>query len=405
MKIIFSPNQSLSGLRIGLIQGVIDAAGVVYDNNTKGSLNGVLVKNERNPRIDGKYPFFKFGFELLDEGNCFYYKSLVFKMAQDAKIINTLYPMIIDGTYLSLMPPLLNTTGETMPSNVMIPGASVTLQNKGVGDIRPLEVSKNISIGFNTLQMVQESIADSAPQMEFTKARETAYVQSLRKQELETKLGLFTAMVMDYVKQFGTLVISDILQYMTIANSTEITGDAKLIFKTFFIPERKSRGRASNKRIKFDYNLTSEEASEDNELKLSYATLKEQGGDDANTELIRVNPTMYRDLKFKCMVSPDVMTPLTEEMERAFKLEIYDRAIQNPLSNQEEVLKNFLFGAYPETNNDPDKYIQKQNQELQMEDSLNIPKLNQNNETGGEDNISSPLKVLGGLENKNALRV
>jgi hypothetical protein len=57
--------------------------------------------------MDKNYPFIAFKYENFDEGLAFYGKSLAFKMQPDADIINTLYPMIVDGTYLNIFSPLI----------------------------------------------------------------------------------------------------------------------------------------------------------------------------------------------------------------------------------------------------------------------------------------------------------
>jgi hypothetical protein len=327
-------------------------------------VNGVLMTpwNNPNPRQDKRYPFFKTGFEFMDEGQCFYYKSLAFKTQQDANIINTLYPMIVDGTYLSIMPPLLNTTGENIPSSVIIPGASISTSQPNNGKIDPLRVA-GIKDGLEVIQTVQESLDDSAPQLELGSHRITAYEMAIKEQEQAILLGLFTAMIGDMVKQMGRLMVSDILQYLTIGEATGITGDSKLIYKTFIV-QQKGSGKQKHHRIVFDSGLPNENISDEDLLKLSLETLKMQGGLKSTTKLSRVNPSLFRELKYAIVASPDVLNPLSEETERAFKLQIYDQAIQNPRIQQDPeamdaVTRDFLFGAFPESSHNPDKYMPK----------------------------------------------
>ena len=58
-------------------------------------------------------------------------------------------------------------------------------------------------------------------------------------------------------------------------------------------------------------------------------------------------------------VTPDVLNPMSEDLERAFGLEEYDRMIANPVADQEEAYR-FLLSLYPKTKKDPDKYLMKQ---------------------------------------------
>ena len=298
------------------------------------AVNGVMMTrwNEPNRRLDKRYPFFKFGFELLDEGRCFYYKSLTFKIQQDATIINTLYPMIVDGTYLNIMPPLLNTTGENIPSSVVSPGSSITTSAPNKGEIKPLMVGNNLQQALATANYVEDAIAESAPELELGSHRISAFEMSIREQEAAVLIGLFTAMVGDFVRQMGKLIVSDILQYMTIGEATDIDGDAPLTYKAFMVSANaKGMSAKKHKRIVFDGKLPSEpipiEDYKKTILKHSLDTLKMQGGLKGDMSIIRVNPELFRSLQFSVETSPDVLNPMSTETENAFRLEIYDRAI------------------------------------------------------------------------------
>jgi hypothetical protein len=56
----------------------------------------------------------------------------------------------------------------------------------------------------------------------------------------------------------------------------------------------------------------------------------------------------------------DAIAPPSDNVERALNLELYDRAINNPNTNQEALLTDVLLGSYPKTKNDVAKYVKKQ---------------------------------------------
>lgn len=327
-------------------------------------VNGVLLTSydNPNPRQDKLYPFAKFGYEFINS-RCFYFKSLVFKVSHDANIINTLYPMIIDGTYLNLMPPMTQIGGEAIGSDVIIPGAVTTLSDPNAS-LQPVKVATDIKSGMDALFKVEESINQTSemPVGQQGGGDQTAYEISKQEQERNTILGLFVTMIGSYVRQFGKLRKGDIIQHLTIADVDKITDDPELVYKTFLLPEKKSNGKTRGRKIKFDSSLPSEPMSKDKKLEESYKTLESQGGEETDMELYRVNPELIRDLNYMIVVSPDVLNPMSEEVERAFKLELYDRAIQNPIADQEQVTRDFLFGANPVSSKDPDKYLQKKDQ-------------------------------------------
>jgi hypothetical protein len=57
-------------------------------------------------------------------------------------------------------------------------------------------------------------------------------------------------------------------------------------------------------------------------------------------------------------VSPDVLNPRSDDLERAYAVETFDRMIVSPVADQEEALR-LLLAYTPNTKRDPDKYIAK----------------------------------------------
>lgn len=324
-------------------------------------VNAVLLTDfdNPNPRVDKLYPFIKFFYETMDEGKCFYGKSLAFKMQSDANIVNTLYPMIVDGTYLNIFQPMVNYGSETIGSDVIIPGGVTTLTDPN-SKLTPIEVAGNIKAGMDTLMKVEESVSDSSEdpiaQGQSPGPDTTAYEISRLEQNSNTVLGLFIKMIAQYVRQYGRLRLGDIIQHLTIVDVDKITDQPDLVYKTFLV---KGKGKTESKKIQFTDDVPEEPVTKEAALKNSYKTLAEENR--SGMEIYKVNPTLFRNLCYQLVVSPDVLHPRSEDLERAQKLELYDRAIQNPTADQERVFKDFLLGAYKDIKQ-PEDYIQKQQQ-------------------------------------------
>lgn len=346
------------------------------------TVNGVMMTDpdSPNPRNDKKYPFEKFGYELIN-ARCFYYKSLAFKLQSDAAIVNTLYPMIIDGTYLNIMKPMVNTGGEMIASDVIVPGAVTTLKDPNA-DLRAISTNIDLVSGMNTLEKVEASLTESSADQEQMQnpngASPGAYQISRIENKASLTLGLFVKMIMEHVKQYGYLRISDILQYLTIPEVSDIEDDAALVYKTFLLPDKHSVGRSKTRKITFDINLPDKPITEEEYMKLSFETLEMQGGLNSKHEIWRVNPELVRKLKYMITISPDLMNPMSEELESAYNLEEYDRLIQNPLADQEEALK-LLLSSYKRTRKNPSKYIKNgQSDPLQLMGGGQQPQTDQN---------------------------
>ena len=310
-----------------------------------------------NPRMDKLYPFDKFGYEVINS-RFFYYKDLAFKLQYDADIINTLYQMVIDGTYLSIFKPMVNVGGEIIASDVIVPGAVTTLSDPNA-DLRAINVGADINTGLKMLQEVEQSISDSSQeplqQGQKDSGQQTAYEISRIEQNANTVLGLFLQMIAKHVKDFGKLRVGDILQYLTMPEVLEITGEPELVYKTFSV---KPTGIGKGKKIKFDNNMP-EDITMDDYLEESRKLMGEE--DEKNTEIYRVNPGLFRELEYQATISPDVLNPRSEDLERAYCLEDYDRMVAAPpgMFDPEAVAK-FLLSNNPMTKKNPDKFIAKQ---------------------------------------------
>jgi hypothetical protein len=373
-------------------------------------VNGVMLTDpdNPNPRNDKMYPFDKFVYSNFDEGRAFDGKSLVFHMTPEAKIINTLYPMIIDGTYLSIMPPMINIGGEVIASDVIIPGAVTTLTDP-TSDLKPFSIGQNyqgLVAGQNALKVVEDGLNQGSVEPITQGAKQpgetTAYEVSRMEQNASTILGLFIQMISGHVREFGKLRLGDILQYLTIPEVKKILGksDNELLYKTFYLYNKGEN--STTRKIKFDKDLPEGEMDEDDILNKSFDILKEQGGLDSKTELYKVNPSLIRCLKYMVTVNADVMNPMSEELERAFALEEYDRMVQNQNIDPEETAR-FLLTAYPKTKKDPQKYLVKpQTQAGPMEQMLSgameqggLPQMQTGaTKTGAMPPNKSPLKTM-----------
>lgn len=314
--------------------------------------------NNPNPRKDKLYPFDKFGYEPINN-RFFYYKSLAFKLQHDADIINTIYQMVIDGTFLAIFKPMVNVGGEIIASDVIVPGAVTTLSSPDA-DLRAINVGSDLKAGLEMMAVVEKSINESSEEplqqgIDNT-GDQTAYEISRIEQNANTVLGLFLQMIAKHVKDFGKLRVGDIVQYLTLPDVAQITGDSELTYRTFFLKGLEKTGE-KNKKIEFTTDIPDEMSKEDY-LNRSYDVLQEEK--DKNMTITKANPKMFRELQYLVAVHPDVLTPRSEDLERAWATEEFDRMIMHPEVFDGKETGKLLLGANPTTKRDIDKYLTKE---------------------------------------------
>lgn len=347
-------------------------------------INGVLMTtfDSANPRADHKYPVDAYYYLPIND-RCIAGKSLVFAMQSDANIVNTFYQLIIDGTILNLFPPTITTGSDKVGGDVFVPGFNLAFAEKDV-EISTLRTANDQSIAtaMNTLAKVEASVSESS-QDPLQQGQQpggtpsTAYEISRIEQNAATVLGLSLKFTAKHAVNVGNLLVSDILQYLTIADAAKITADKGLIYKTFFVKEPGANGKLN--KIQFDLNLP-ETMSEDDKMKMSYELLMKSGGLRSSMSLTIANPELFRSFKYSFIVDSDVLNPRSSDLQRAFDMETYDRAINNPVADQEKLFTDLLMSSNPKTSRDPKAYVK-----ANAEQAPVTP-------TGG---VASPLAALG----------
>ena len=331
-------------------------------------VNGILLTeyDACNPRLDKNYPLDAFYYLPINE-RCIAGKSLVFAMQSDANLLNTQYQMINDGSYLNLFPPTITTGSDKIGADVIIPGMNLAFSEKDV-QINPIRTASDSAIktSMEVAQKIEDSVSESSQgpiqQGQDLGSDPTAYQISRIEQNAATVMGLSLKFLAQHAIQYGRLLLSDILQYQTIADASKIVEDGELVFKTFYVKEPNKMG-VTNK-IKFDMNLPTNPSPQQNE-DMSFDILKEQGGTKSDIVLYKVNPTLFREYKYKFTIDADVLSPRSQDLERAMDLELYDRLVQNPSADTEEALE-LLLSTNPKTARHPDKYIKQQEPQPQQ---------------------------------------
>ena len=306
-------------------------------------VNGIAMDDDPdNPlqRKDKQYPFVKTGYELIDEGRFFYYKSLADKLRDDQRVIDTLYNMVIDGTFIQLMPPAVIIGDEEVDTAVIMPGAVTTLSDGN--SFQTINTNNNLVGGFNAINMVEKSMNESSSDPlqsgQALAGAQTAFEIARLEENAQTVLGLFGKMIKFMVEEFGIMRINSITQYMSIDSVVEVVGDADRIkLQSILVKDRDTKTGKKARRIDFRMDIP-EEGPELEKFELEMLDEEEKKG----VSIAAVDPTLFKDMKFKVKIEADVLAGRSESIKRALKLEAYDRAIQNPFADQRALLKDFI---------------------------------------------------------------
>lgn len=309
-------------------------------------VNGVLLDDPERPiqRKDKRYPFAKGGFEPIDEGRFFYYKPLTEKIAPDQGLIDVLYNLAIDASFLQTMPPAVLFGDEEVNSSVIVPG-KVTPFGKDSSFV-PLNTGANMNAALNMIQKMEMSASESsADPLQGGGAppggTPTAFQIATMQQNAMRVMGLFGKMIKFLVEDFGRLRLNTALQHLTIGEAIQtMSGISQVKFRPVLIPKSSGKGKKTKK---VEFSLDMPETEEDL-LERSFELLEKEEVTDM--EIVKVNPTLFRDLKYQVRVEADMLFSNSETVRKALNLEAYDRLIQNPYVDQQSVTRDFLLGTY-----------------------------------------------------------
>lgn len=325
-----------------------------YDDLQLTFINGVLMCDPEYPlqRKDKMYPFAKSGFEPLNDGHFFYYKSAANKLGPDEELVNLLYNYVLDGTFLAIMPPLALYGDEEIGSSVQVPGTITSLRaDTKLDTIGP---RSDLRAGLEAITMVERSVAESSQDsfrsgISQVSGERTAYEISLLEQNAKIALGLFGKSVGFLVEDLGRLQVGDILQHLTMPEIDAITGvEDPLKYKALLLPDQIIDGKKVTKKLRFSEKyITDEDTISDKErMDRSYDVLEEEGSMESEDRIFIINPKIFRELKYKIVVKADKLGPRNKALEKALNLEGYDRMIRDPYADQEAVARDFLYETY-----------------------------------------------------------
>ena len=330
-----------------------------------------------------KYNIAKLGFQPVDEKNFFFYRSLVMNNQADQSLLDKMWRMTMDGTFLKLFKPMIGVGTGKIGANIIYPGSFTNLLPNA--DIRPLDIGSDLGAGINAIKLIENSIDEGSitKTLEGQINPEARTKWELQRAEINSRiqLSIFGKMIIQFVKDFGELMIETILQHETVGEIQEmLAGSEAMKFRTFILPDQKEEGKTITRKIRFNQGLMGRTMTEEEHLKESFRIMKEQGGKDGDMKIYEINPDLFPKLKFKITIDADALEPKNQDVEQQKAERAYMIMRKDPLFNQMQVARD-LADAYK--GGESDKYMAKE-----ASGSLPMPAMGKSAEE------STPLRTL-----------
>ncbi len=189
--------------------------------------NGVLLTPLVSPLPwDHKdYPFWKTMFEPFAE-DFFYGKSLPDKLRSNQDVLNDLYRMMLDQSFLSVNPPMMSQGIENIRDERLFPGARIQVDD--LSQTKVMEIPGPTPAHFNILQMVEnnmkkDSLDDASSGQ--SGSRTTAFEIGVVKEASQKILSLFLRALEWGVRDKTELRVRNILQFYRMPQVKGILGE------------------------------------------------------------------------------------------------------------------------------------------------------------------------------------
>lgn len=327
-----------------------------YYNKSKNKhtilINGVPVYDGIIPRKDGRYPFAKGIHEPF--GNDFFWgMGMPQKIMGDQDLINTLWNMMVDKTYGSLMPFGLSSDLDDLVDDTTLEPNKI----RKVGDINNWRFETLPGINSGEQSMLQSAIqfiredsgAEGGANAATGKGGKVSMRQAmLKQQEAMSKLGFSSNYLEDFERDRTELRVNSIMQFYSIPKIEKITGKngkevEGMVYRDVTLENVKLQdGRTGNKVIKL---IDNQSLTKDKKKALEdELSVTEEMGESTGTptEALAMSIDTFYDYNIKIQVVKASSYERNQMLDRAERLEYANWRLQlaqiAPV-NVEEVIK------------------------------------------------------------------
>ena len=312
-------------------------------------------------------PVVKYGAEPIDAMRFAFYKSLAAKLSNDKELVDRMRQNAVDASTFATFPSIFTMGAGKLDKSVFVPASTFEIGKDA--KVSPVTGFMNPSYAYNAAKEAEQQMNETSldPQMSGVGGGDkTAREAILLQQNAMSNLGIMGRMIAQgLIKPLGELMIDDIVRYQTVGEAVELSGGALgMKYRTLVLNDKIKNGKKKNVVIRFTDAWVGREMSKEEQTNKKLELHKEAGD---NKEIYEVNPAMVARRKYLIAVEADGLLPKNDSFERTFKIEVYDRAINNPLIANDpeklaEVTRDFLFE--PTVKGESAKYIPKDTQRV-----------------------------------------
>jgi len=300
----------------------------------------------RDNRGAPKYNVIPFGYQRINE-HFFYYKSLMNSLHWDNQLLDAQYEIGMNRLFLETEMPIIISGAEKVDSDIVFPGAVTSFSSPDVKST-PAIPQSNIGNLFAGMSQSEKSI-DEATVSDVTGGQlpsgdQKATGIAIAERNAKTLLkGVGNSLGIS-ITEYGGLMSDIAVNHLTVPQVAEVAGvQGKMKYPTFILDNKQVKGKNVSKVLRFDDSLLGAEMTDEEKEKAEISLAEESGYPNDDKSIYRINPELFRRMKYLTKVEPSVMFPKNEEYQQAMYSQIYNQFAPNPFVSLEALTRKTLY--------------------------------------------------------------
>ena len=323
-------------------------SGIFLGNEDDSGVDNNPIKHRDN-RGAPKYNVTPFGFHRIGE-HFFFYKSMMNALQWDNMRLDALDEIEMNRAILEVETPIaIYGTDKKIDSSVVFPN-SVTVFESPDAKVQPLLPPSNLLAGLRERERAKQSLDDgsvsSTVSGQLPEASQKAYTVAQARADAKKMIGAVGKSLAESVVQYGDLMKDIALNNYTTAQVTELLGGkTKLKYRKFFLTKEEG-GQKVEKTIHLDESLIGKEMSAEMKKVAELKMLEESGWPKNYKPMVKTNPQLLAKFNYFCKVDIEEMFAKGQEYWQQILTALYAQLAQNPLIDQEALLKKLMYAYF-----------------------------------------------------------
>ncbi len=280
-----------------------------------------------------KYNKVPFGFSRIGS-HFFYFKSMMNVLQWDNMLYDAMSEIVMNRAFLEVEMPILISGSEQIDTEVVFPNAVLTSEDPDT-KVQQLLPNSNMVAGFNALRETEKAMDDESVSGtvagQLPQASQKAFSVAQARADAKKIIGSVGKSLAESMIKYGDLMKDIIINNITVPQTQKlINGQLALKYPTFFLENKNTAGKMSDKIIKFDTSLLGLKLTKQEKIQREMELLEETDFPNNNKTLAKVNPEIFASLRYLSKIELTEMFNKSSEFRENLFLTIRQQFANDP---------------------------------------------------------------------------